>query len=369
MSDHAERLVRARAVLRARGLDAFLAGPSADLFWLAGYRAPALERLTMLVVPAEGDATLIVPELEAPRAAASPAPDVAELVTWAESGDPVGEVRSSLARAGVPGDAVLAVQDRLCSMFLLQLQDALPAARWRTGRDVSRDLRLRKTPAEVELLRAAAAAIDRVHARVPQFLRPGRTEAQVGRDIAEAILEEHDQVNFVIVASGPNGASPHHETADRVLQDGDAIVVDIGGTRAGYCSDMTRDYVLGRVPDGYAELHAVLEEAQRAGVDAIRAGVAAENIDRTCRSIIAAGGYGELFTHRTGHGIGVEEHEDPYLVAGNDEPLEPGMAFSVEPGIYVPGRYGARIEDIVVVTESGAERLNRLDRGIVEVGG
>jgi Xaa-Pro aminopeptidase len=175
-------------------------------------------------------------------------------------------------------------------------------------------------------------------------------------------------VNFVIVGSGPNGASPHHEAGDRRLEDGDAVVVDIGGTRAGYCSDMTRDYAVGRLPEGYERLHAVLEQAQQAAVEAVAPGVAAEEIDATARGIIEEAGYGEQFIHRTGHGIGIEEHEEPWIVAGNRRPLEPGMAFSVEPGIYVPGRYGSRIEDIVVVTDDGVERCNHRPREVVVCG-
>ncbi len=367
MAELEARLDRARQVLRERGVDALLAGPSADLFWLVGYRAPPLERLTLLVLPANGPAVLVVPELEAPRARASGAGDLLEIVSWKEHEDPLRRVRQALQVAGCPPDGRLAVQDRLWSVFLLRLQTSLPSARWLSAGDISRELRICKSRDEVEMLRAAARAIDRVHGRVPGFLRPGRTETAVGRDIADAILEEHEQVNFVIVASGPNGASPHHETGRRVLEAGDAIVVDIGGTRDGYCSDMTRNYVLGPVPEGYRELHEVLEKAQQAGVEAVRPAVPAEEVDACCRAVIVEAGYGERFIHRTGHGIGVEEHEEPYLVAGNREQLRAGMAFSVEPGIYVPGRFGARIEDIVVVTEQGSERLNHLPRGIHEV--
>lgn len=367
MVDHADRLERAQRVLQDQHLDAYLAGPSADLFWLVGYRALPLERLTLLVVPTAGRPTLIVPELEAPRAEDSGAPEVVDVVTWKEDEDPTGRVVEVLERGGVRTDGRFAVQDRLWSTFLLRLQGALPDGTWAPGGQVSRTLRIRKTAGEVEALRAAGRAIDAVHEQVPSMLRPGRTESEVGRDIAEAILEDHDEVNFVIVASGPNGASPHHETGDRRLEPGDAVVVDIGGTREGYCSDMTRNYVLGDVPDGYRAMHDVLEEAQRAGVEAVRPGIPAEEIDATCRRIITEAGYGDRFVHRTGHGIGVEEHEEPYLVTGNDETLEEGMAFSVEPGIYIPDRYGARIEDIVAVTPDGAERLNRLSRSLVEV--
>ncbi len=367
MADRGGRLARARAVLGDRGLDAYLVGPSADLFWLVGYRALPLERLTLLVVPVQGGPTLLVPELEAPRAEDSGATELADIVTWKEDEDAAGRVVAALAASGVPRDGRFAVQDRLWSVFLLRLQTALSAASWHPGGEVSRRLRIRKTADELEALRAAGRAIDAVHEQVPSLLRPGRTEAEVGRDIAAAILEDHDEVNFVIVASGPNGASPHHETGQRRLERGDAVVVDIGGTRHGYCSDMTRNYVLGEVPDGYRELHDVLEEAHRAGVAAVRPGIPAEEVDATCRRLIADAGYGDRFVHRTGHGIGVEEHEDPYLVTGNDQPLEEGMTFSVEPGIYIPERYGARIEDIVAVTADGAERFNRRPRGLVEV--
>jgi Xaa-Pro aminopeptidase len=227
---------------------------------------------------------------------------------------------------------------------------------------------MRKTPEEVSVLRRAGQAIDRVHAAVPNLLRAGRTEADVGRDIADLIIAEgHSEVNFVIVGSGPNGASPHHETGERVIAAGDAVVVDIGGTLDGYCSDATRNYVVSTAPDGFADAHAALESAQQAACAAVRPGVTAESVDAAARDVLTEAGYGELFVHRTGHGIGLEEHEDPYIVAGNATVLEPGMAFSVEPGVYVPGRFGMRIEDIVVVTEDGCERLNTIDRAAVTV--
>jgi Xaa-Pro aminopeptidase len=360
-----QRLQRAQQAMRAQGVDALLVGPSADLRYLVGYHALPLERLTLLVVPVEGDPVLVVPELEEPRARDSGAAASARFATWSETEDPIALVRSVLA--GV-SDGRLAVQDRLWSSFTLRLQAALPDASWVAGSSVMRQLRLVKEPAELEALRAVGAAIDAVHAQVPSLLRPGRREDEVGRDIAELILDDHDEVNFVIVASGPNGASPHHETGGRVLEVGDAVVVDIGGTRQGYCSDVTRDYAIGQLPEGYAELHAVLERAQERAVQAVKPGIAAASVDAAARDVITEAGYGDRFVHRTGHGIGVEEHEEPWIVAGNEEPLQPGMAFSVEPGIYVPGRYGARIEDIVLVTEQGVERVNHRPRDVVVCG-
>jgi Xaa-Pro aminopeptidase len=362
-----DRLARATGALQAAGVDALLVGPGADLRYLVGYHALPLERLTLLVARADGRHVLVVPVLERPRAEAFGIPPGVDLVAFDEVTDPFPVVAGLLDGLG-SGPRLLA-GDRLWSTFLLGLQDVLPGAQWGRASDVMKTLRMRKAPDEIDALRRAGAAIDRVHRQVPALLRPGRSEAEVGRDIADLILAEgHDEVNFVIVASGPNGASPHHELSDRPLADGDAVVVDIGGTLDGYCSDCTRNYLVGAAPDGFAEAHAALEAAQTAACDAVRPGVTAEAVDAAARDVLVAAGYGDLFVHRTGHGIGMEEHEDPYIVAGNDLALEPGMAFSVEPGVYVPGRFGMRIEDIVVVTTDGGERLNTLDRTAVRVG-
>jgi Xaa-Pro aminopeptidase len=361
------RLVSVRQALREQGIDALLVGPSADLRYLVGYHALPLERLTMLVVPADGEPLLVVPQLEAPRAVDSGATELVALAPWSETDDPISRVVDHLVTSGAARGR-LAVQDRLWSAFTLGLQAALPGASWVAGSEVMRRLRMVKSGDEVRALREVAAAIDAVHAQVPELLRAGRTEAEVGRDIGELILRDHEEINFIIVASGPNGASPHHETGDRVLSPGDAVVVDIGGTRAGYCSDMTRNYAIGELPYGYEALHRTLEEAQRTAVRAVRPGVTAASIDAAARDLITDAGYGERFVHRTGHGIGIEEHEEPYIVDGNDERLTPGMAFSVEPGIYVPDRYGARIEDIVVVTDDGVEALNLRPREVVVCG-
>ncbi len=359
------RLERARAIMAEAGVHALLVGPGADLRYLVGHEAPPLERLTLLVLPTQGRPSLVLPRLEAPMAEHAAAH--VDLLAWDETDDPVALVVDRLRAAGATA-GTLAVQDRLWTMFTLALQSALPDARWVPGSTVLGELRLRKEPDEIAALHAAGAAIDRVHAQVPDLLRPGRTEREVATELDRLIREEHDVTNFVIVGSGPNGASPHHEAGDRRLEPGDAVVIDIGGTREGYCSDMTRDYVVGHVPEGYAQLHAVLEEAQQAAVDAVAPGVPAEAIDAAARDVIEQAGYGERFIHRTGHGIGIEEHEEPWIVAGNTRPLEPGMAFSVEPGIYVPGRYGSRIEDIVVVTDSGVERCNHRPREVVVCG-
>ncbi|MFP4311208.1 MAG: M24 family metallopeptidase [Nitriliruptoraceae bacterium] len=361
-----DRLAAAQTALRDAELDALLIGPSADLRYLVGYDAHAMERLTLLVLPAAGEPRLVLPELEVAAAEASGAPAVVTLVPWSETEDPIALVAGILEAAEATGQ--VAIADRLFTLFTLRLQAALPRTRWSAGGEVMRRLRVIKDPAELDALRAVGAAIDTVHAQVPDLLRPGRTEREVGRDIAELILADHDEVAFVIVGSGPNGASPHHALSDRVLEHGDAVVVDIGGVRAGYCSDSTRNYVVGEAPEGYLELHALLEAAQQAAVEAVAPGVPAAAVDAAARQVLADAGHGEHFIHRTGHGIGLEVHEHPYIVQTNDEPLAAGMAFSIEPGLYLPGRYGMRIEDIVLVTDEGAERVNLRPRTVLVAG-
>jgi Xaa-Pro aminopeptidase len=359
-----DRLAAARRAAAEAGLDALLIGPSADLRYLTGYDAHALERLTLLVLPADGDATLIVPRLERPAAEASPAPSVGvRLVDHADGSDPYSIVRDAL---GGPVKRV-GLGDRMWAEQVLALRDALPEAEQALAGAVLRGLRLRKSPAEVEALRRAGRAIDAVHQRMGEWLRAGRTEAEVAADIAAGIREAgHATVEFTIVAAGPNGASPHHGVSGRVIAAGEPVVVDIGGRMPdGYCSDSTRVYCIGEPPADFAAYYAVLHEAQRAAVAAVRPGVAAQAVDAAARDLIAAAGHGEAFLHRTGHGIGLDAHEDPYIVAGNDTPLEPGMAFSIEPGIYLAGRHGARIEDIVVCTPDGVERLNTIDTEVV----
>jgi len=371
-----DRTSRAAAAARDAGLAALLLTPGPDLRYLTGYDAHQLERLTCLVVPAAASAGgppapaaaepfLVVPRLELPAAQASPAGGLGlEIIPWDETDDPYALVAGRLGGRDAAGPAGLS--DRMWALMVLRFRDAMPGVRQDLASAALRALRITKTPAEVAALRAAGEAIDRVHARVPGWLRAGRTERQVAADIADAILEEgHARVDFTIVGSGPNAASPHHEVSDRVLQPGDAVVVDIGGTMpSGYCSDCTRTYVIGMPPPEFAAYYRVLRDAQQAACDAIKPGVAAEAVDAAAREPITAAGYGEYFVHRTGHGIGLECHEDPYIVSGNAEPLQPGMAFSIEPGIY-PGRSGARIEDIVVCTEQGHERLNHATRELV----
>ena len=361
--DHAARRERARERLRDAGVAALLLGPGSDLTYLSGYRIHPSERLTCLVVPSAGAATLVVPTLEAPRAQLA-APDLVR-ATWQETDDPYALV-ASLVRT----DGPIAVSDQLWSSFLLELQKRLTGRSFRPASDITRDLRVRKDGIERDALRAVSAAADRAYVRILRSAFAGRTERDVAAELGTLLRDEgNDEVMFAIVAAGEDGASPHHQTGERVIRDGDTVVLDFGGTRAGYGSDITRTVHVGATPDDLVRrVHDIVLRAQDAGYAAAVAGATAESVDAAARSVIVGAGYGEFFIHRTGHGIGLDGHEHPYLVQGNREPLAPGMAFSIEPGIYLPGRFGVRIEDVAIIDDDGrAEPLNRADHALASV--
>lgn len=359
---HAARRQRAAAVLAERGLAALLVGPGSDLTYLAGYRISPSERMTALVLDPAGRATLVLPGLESARATAA-APELAQ-ARWAETDDPY-----RLAATLVSSRGDIAVGDQLWASFLLRLQEALPGRTFVPASTVTRDLRSRKDASELSLLREVGASADRAYARLRDLQFEGRRERDVGADIAALLREEgHDEVTFTIVGSGPNGASPHHATGDRTIARGDAIVLDFGGTRRWYCSDITRTVSVGGPAEEVVRVHDVVRRAQEAGYAAAREGARCTDVDAAARKVIAGAGYGDHFIHRLGHGIGLDGHEHPYLVNGNEEPLEPGMAFSIEPGIYLPGRFGVRIEDVAAIGPDGrAEPFNNADRALAIV--
>jgi len=341
-------------------VDTLLLSVGADLPWLIGYEAMPLERLTMFVCPREGVPTLVVPELEAPRVDAA---DGFTIRPWAEHEDPIAIV------ASLVGDGYrLAIGRQTWSRFLLQLQDVCGGSVFLDATTITGPLRAVKEADEIDALGRAAAAIDTVIMAMRERPFAGRTEADVAREIADRILEAgHERVNFTIVASGPNAASPHHEPGHRRIEVGDPVLVDIGGTLDGYCSDITRMFSVGPARPDLVEAYRVLVDAQEAGVRAGTVGTPCEQVDSAARQVIVDAGYGEYFVHRTGHGIGAEAHEDPYMVFGNDAPIVAGNAYSVEPGIYVPGEFGVRLEDIVIATDHGPQRLNHAPRDIAMV--
>jgi Xaa-Pro aminopeptidase len=360
-ADYAGRVDAARALMQREGIDALLLSVGADLPYFTGYEAMPLERLTMAVLPRDGDVVLLVPELEAPRVPACS--EVFAIEPWGETDDPVARVAGHIGPAGV-----LAIGEQTWAMFLLALQEHLPDARFLPAAPLTRELRMRKSAAELAALAEAGAAADRVAIGLAGVPFSGRSERSLARAVeSQVVAEGHDRPWDAIVASGPNAASPHHHAGGRTITRGDTVVVDFGGSVDGYYSDTTRTYVVGEPAAEVAEAYAVLRQAQQAAVATAGPGVPAQEVDRVARSVITAAGYGEYFIHRTGHGIGLEIHEHPYLVEGNGDVLEPGMTFSVEPGIYVPRRFGMRIEDIVAVAEDGAVRLNESPRDLVVV--
>ena len=360
---YAARLEACRTAIAEHGLAALFIGVGPDLRYLANWIGEPMERQTLLVVPRDGAVSLVVPQLEAEKAKATPIVrnGAATVAPFGEADDAATLVTRLLdPRFRGP----VGLSDRLWAMHVLQLQAALPERRFVSAGPAMRDLRQVKDADEVELLRLAAAAADRAMDGIAAGRLVGRTEADVSREISRRLVDEgHDRAEFAIVGSGPNGASPHHDAGDRVIEPGEPVVLDIGGTRAGYVSDTTRTiWVAGEQgiepDDAFRTVYELVREAQAAGTSVVAPGVEAQAVDAAAREVIDAAGYGEYFTHRTGHGIGLDVHEDPYMVSGNSTPLEPGMAFSVEPGIYLPGRWGVRLENIVICAADGPDTLN-----------
>ena len=347
------------------GLDGgVLVTPGPDLVWLTGYQPTAItERLTVLVLAPDRQPTLLAPLLERPDAEAAAGAAALTLRDWSDGSDPYAVAAGLLDPAGS-----YAVSDSAWAMHLLGLQEVLPGTRYRAMTRALPMLRAVKDDNELARLAAAGAAADATFLEVLGVRFAGRRESEVASDLA-ALLRQfgHEQVDFTVVGSGPNGANPHHEAGERVIEEGDAVVLDFGGLMNGYGSDTTRTVSVGDPSPELVRVHGIVREAQQAAFEAVRPGVPCQEIDRVARTVITAAGYGEQFIHRTGHGIGVTTHEPPYLVEGELQPLEPGMCFSIEPGIYLGGRFGVRIEDIVTVTADGGVRLNTTDHALAVV--
>ncbi|MEV8549081.1 aminopeptidase P family protein [Streptomyces glaucescens] len=362
--DYRARMERATRAAADAGLAGLLVAPGPDLVWLTGYAPTATtERLTLLVLAAGTDPVLVVPTLEAPDAEKAAGAPALTLRDWTDGKDPYAATAALLDPSGRFG-----VSDNAWAMHLLGLQKALPGTSYASLTEALPMLRAVKDEAELRLLTAAGAAADAAFEEIRGVPFAGRRESEIAADLA-ALLRRfgHEQVDFTIVASGPNGANPHHEVGDRVVERGDMVVLDFGGLKDGYGSDTSRTVHVGEPTDEERRVHDIVREAQEAGFRAVRPGAACQDVDRAARAVITDAGYGEYFIHRTGHGIGVTTHEPPYMIEGEEQPLVPGMCFSVEPGIYLPGRFGVRIEDIVTVTEDGGRRLNNTRREMVTV--
>jgi Xaa-Pro aminopeptidase len=355
----AERRRRGGAAVAAAGLDGFLVTPGPDLRYLTGYDALPLERLTLLRLGPGVDPVLLVPRLERPAAEAAPGVEGLEIATWADGDDPY------VAVAALIGPGRYAVADRTWALHLLAFQAVSRDATFVAAGRAMPSIRSVKDAEEIDALARAGAAADAVFETIAAGPFAGRTERDVAAELADLLRANgHESVDFTIVGSGPNAASPHHEPDERRIRPGEAVVMDFGGFADGYGSDITRTVVVGEGPEGFAEVYETVRRAQQAAFEAVRPGVACRDVDRAARDVIRDAGFGESFFHRTGHGIGLEIHEDPYIVRTNDAPLKEGMTFSIEPGIYLADRFGVRIEDIVAVTTDGARRLNEAPRDL-----
>ena len=363
---YAQRLHAAQKAAADKGIDLLLIGTGPDFAYLTGSWVSSHERLTVLVVPQRGTAWIAAPNTDITDIKAAPVGELdVELRGWNDGEDPY---KLALHGAG-DGLGKVALGQSLTADHVLRFQDLLPRASYELATYALAELFTRKDEAEIAELRKAGRAIDAVHAQVPQLLQAGRTEVEVAHELEKLILREHSVIDFVIVGSGPNGANPHHSFSDRVLAEGEPVVVDIGGTLpSGYHSDCTRTYVVGgdisKAPQDFQDAYAVLADAQAAGRAAAHPGSTAADIDAIVRQAISAAGWGDYFVHRTGHGIGLSTHEEPFIMEGNDLALEEGMAFSIEPGIYLEGKWGMRLEDIVVLTNDGYESLNQAPRDV-----
>ena len=357
--DFRARIDRAASQATDAGLTGVLVTPGPDLVYFVGYMPISInERITMLVIQAGREPAMLLPVLERPDAEAAPGASEVALSDWADGSDPYAASAKLLDPEGR-----YAISDSAWALHVLGLQERLPASSYTSMTASLPMLRAIKDADEVARLTAAGAAVDASFEELVKVRFAGRSEAEIGADLANLMREHgHSQIDFTVVGSGPNGANPHHELGERVIEEGDMVVMDFGGIKDGYGSDITRTVHVGDPTDEEREVYEVVRRAQQAGFEAVRPGVACQEIDRAARKVIADAGYGEYFIHRVGHGIGLTVHEPPYMVEGETQPIEPGMCFSIEPGIYVPGRFGVRIEDIVVATEDGGRRLNNTSR-------
>jgi Xaa-Pro aminopeptidase len=359
--DYKSRAQKAQLQMQEQGIDTLLIGPGSNMFYLTGIHAMASERLYMMILPKEGTPLIVLPELE--KLGASEHATYFDLVSWTDSEGYTKALGKSLDKSAKK----IAVDNYLYSQYLIDVQHELGSASFVKGSEVMRSLRIHKSPEELEIMKQAAANADKTLAELKQMQWSGRRESDLMTD-AQRILTGNGQskMEFCIVGSGANGAKPHHHTGDKTIEPGDVVVFDFGGPYQGYPSDMTRTLLVeGGSPDpDYLKVHEIVDQARQAAHAAVKIGATCESVDAAARGVITDAGYGEYFVHRTGHGIGVDLHEDPYIREGNQELLEEGMTFSIEPGIYLQGRFGVRIEDIAIVTKNGSENINLSPHGV-----
>jgi len=340
--------------LEESGLDVFLASSSESLGYLSGLRESGYERLLTLLITRSGDSLLVCPALTESQARRH---GIDKIASYPDGDSPYESVVDYLSAAGYRA-GVFAVDDDFRADHLLRLQQLLPAALFKAGGVILAELTSIKSETELDTMRVAARIADTAFVDAVRSLRPGMTETQFAANLMAAMQALGGRPTFCIVAAGANGAEPHHLSDETLLQAGDIVIIDFGCEVDGYQSDVTRTVALQTATEEARAIYSCVYQAQRAARDAIRPGIPAEEVDKAARDVIGLAGYGDYFTHRTGHGIGMRGHESPNIVAGNSRPLEVGNCFSIEPGIYLPGKFGVRIENIVTVVPEGHLSLN-----------
>ena len=358
----ARRIERAQEVMRERGVDFLFVAPSSDLVYFFDLAAHASERLLLLIIPRQGQAHLVVANFERPHAAGKE--NLVQLHTWEEHERPLELVHDIVAGVSAP---TIGISDQMRAGFLVGMLETLPDAAFVNGTGIIRELRMVKDEDEIEKLKQAAAMADAAWEEfVATAKLTGKTEREAAGELA-ALRAKHglEVTSIGICASGPNSAAPHHRTGERVIQAGDSVVFDYGGKYQHYTADVTRTVHIGEPSEEYRHAYDTVLRANEAAVPFYRPGVACKEVDQAARAVIEAAGFGQYFSHRLGHGLGLDGHEEPYLVKGNTLPLRAGMVFSDEPGIYIPGRFGIRIEDSVVVRAGGGEKINHARRDLL----
>ena len=358
--DTKQRLAALRARMKDTGTSLVAIAPGSHMDWLLGFHPHPDERPCLLLVAPEKE-TFLMPVLNAEGSREST--DIS-FFTWADADGPQAALEAALDEIGARSVEKVVLDETMRADFALLLLDAVPGARHSFTADTVGLLRMRKDAAEFAKLKMNAAIADRAMQKAFGSIRPGMTEQDLAAVVKDHFASEGAVPSFWIVGAAGNGAFPHHQTSDRKLQEGDAVVIDIGARKEGFPSDITRMAVVGRPPEGYGQIHTIVEKAVQAALKAARPGVLAKEVDAAARKVIADAGYGEYFVHRTGHGMGIDGHEPPYITATSETVLEDGMVFSIEPGIYLPGRFGIRLEEIVILREDGPEILSSLPRDL-----
>lgn len=363
---HRRRTEKLAEVLKRKEIDGFIFGISTNMYYFTDFFDSQAERFLALLVPSKGDPVFLVPELYYDQICKTTW--IKNVISWADGEDPF-EKMTSIIKEKKLSNSKIAVDDTLRSDFLLALQEKLSQVKFISGGNFISSLRRIKSNDEKDLMMYSGSIADKVMGKVTSTIQAGVSELKIANLIVDTFKELGSEcLNPVpIVASGLYGAQPHYRATDKIIAEGESVVIDCSADWKHYKSDMTRTVFLGKPDKEYLKIYDIVKKAQETGVQSVKPGRTCEEIDQIVRKVIEDEGYGKYFIHRTGHGIGLDVHEEPYIVEGNKLVLEPGMSFSIEPGIYLPGKYGVRIEDCVIVTEKGAECFTNFTHNLITI--